>query len=147
MDTLTFASPILLRHLTFSEARKMPIDIIKLEDVLKGLELDMDHFIDFCLLAGCDYLDPLKKMGPKTALKMIRDHDNVGDVLEYLKTKKNKEGEIANPPPEHWPFEQARELLKKPDVIPAKNCDVRPSIFGWFARRLTVCCAAQMGTT
>lgn len=42
MDTLTFNSPILLRHLTFSEARKMPIDVIDLKDVLAGLELTMD---------------------------------------------------------------------------------------------------------
>lgn len=42
MDTLTFNSPILLRHLTFSEARKMPIDVITLENVLAGLELTMD---------------------------------------------------------------------------------------------------------
>ena len=42
MDTLTFDSPVLLRHLTFSEARKMPIDIITLDNVLQGLELTMD---------------------------------------------------------------------------------------------------------
>lgn len=42
MDTLTFGSPIVLRHLTFSEARKMPIEVINLQDVLKGLNLDMD---------------------------------------------------------------------------------------------------------
>jgi hypothetical protein len=43
MDTLTFNSPIILRHLTFSEARKMPIDVIKLDAALEGLELDMDQ--------------------------------------------------------------------------------------------------------
>lgn len=42
MDTLTFGSPILLRHLTFSEARKMPISEIHLDETLKGLEMDMD---------------------------------------------------------------------------------------------------------
>jgi hypothetical protein len=42
MDTLTFNSPIVLRHLTFSEARKMPIDVISLDEVLAGLELTMD---------------------------------------------------------------------------------------------------------
>lgn len=36
MDTLTFASPVLLRHLTFSEARKMPILEITLSKVLEG---------------------------------------------------------------------------------------------------------------
>lgn len=43
MDTLTFNSPIVLRHLTFSEARKMPIDVISLTEVLEGLELTMDQ--------------------------------------------------------------------------------------------------------
>lgn len=43
MDTLTFNSPIVLRHLTFSEARKTPIDVISLPNVLAGLELTMDE--------------------------------------------------------------------------------------------------------
>lgn len=43
MDTITFASPILLRHLTFSEQRKMPIDEVNLSKVLEGLELTMDQ--------------------------------------------------------------------------------------------------------
>lgn len=126
MDTLTFSSPILLRHLTFSEARKLPIDIIKLDDVLKGLQMNMNEFIDFCILCGCDYLEPLKKVGGKTALKMIKDYENLEGVVEQLKTKKNKEGEVANPPPEYWPFEEARELFRKPNVIPAKEVDVGP---------------------
>ena len=43
MDTLTFASPILLRHLTFSEAKKMPISEIHLDVVLKELDMTMDQ--------------------------------------------------------------------------------------------------------
>ena len=43
MDTLTFAAPVLLRHLTFSEQRKEPIQEIKLESVLQGLEMEMDQ--------------------------------------------------------------------------------------------------------
>jgi len=125
MDTLTFGSPILLRHLTFSEARKLPIDIIKLDDVLKGLGMDMNKFIDFCILCGCDYLEPLKKMGGKTALKQLNDRGCLEEVLEHLRTKKNKEGEIANPPPEEWPYEEARQLFRKPDVIASDQLDVR----------------------
>ena len=37
MDTLCFETPILLRHLTFSEQRKEPIQEIHLEKVLTGL--------------------------------------------------------------------------------------------------------------
>lgn len=40
MDALTFGSSIMLRHLTFSEARKMPVKEYFYEKVLKGFELN-----------------------------------------------------------------------------------------------------------
>ena len=43
MDTLTFSSPVLLRHLTFSEARKVPISEIHLSKVLEGLNFTMEQ--------------------------------------------------------------------------------------------------------
>jgi flap endonuclease-1 len=39
MDALTFGGDVLLRHLTFSEARKMPIKEFTLSKVLDGMEL------------------------------------------------------------------------------------------------------------
>ena len=49
MDTLTFNTPILYRHLTFSEAKKQPISEINLQKALDGLEMDMSqvyiHFV------------------------------------------------------------------------------------------------------
>ncbi|GAA5970203.1 hypothetical protein JCM21900_005878 [Sporobolomyces salmonicolor] len=118
MDTLTFNSPIVLRHLTFSEARKMPIDVISLEDVLKGLELTMDQFIDMCMLCGCDYLEPIKGVGSKTALKLVKEHESMEDILEHLRKGKSQ-------PPEDWPYEEARELFKKPNVKPASEIDLQ----------------------
>lgn len=43
MDTLTFNTPILYRHLTFSEAKKQPISEIILEKALEGLEMNRDQ--------------------------------------------------------------------------------------------------------
>lgn len=40
MDTLCFDAPILLRHLTFSEQRKEPIEEFHLDRVLAGLAMD-----------------------------------------------------------------------------------------------------------
>lgn len=40
MDTLTFDSPILLRHLTYSEQRKEPIQEIYVDKVLEGLNME-----------------------------------------------------------------------------------------------------------
>lgn len=43
MDALTFGSNIILRHLTFSEARKMPVQEIYLDKVLAELEMTQNE--------------------------------------------------------------------------------------------------------
>lgn len=43
MDTLCFNTPILLRHLTFSEQRKEPIQEIHLDKVLDGLNMSREQ--------------------------------------------------------------------------------------------------------
>lgn len=46
MDTLCFEAPILLRHLTFSEQRKEPIQEIHLSKALEGLGMDRAQVSD-----------------------------------------------------------------------------------------------------
>lgn len=115
MDTLTFGTPVLLRHLTFSEARKMPILTVKLDKVLSGLNLTMDQFIEFCILCGCDYVDPLKGIAAKTAHKLMMEHASLEKVLEHLRESSK------NPPPEDWPWADARDLFRRPEVTPASE--------------------------
>lgn len=43
MDALTFGTNILLRHLTFSEARKMPVQEFFYDKVLEGLEFTKEQ--------------------------------------------------------------------------------------------------------
>ncbi len=53
MDALTFGSKVLLRHLTFSEARKMPIKEFHLEQVEYWGYLSYLHLVvllDFCTI-------------------------------------------------------------------------------------------------
>lgn len=87
MDTLTFNTPILYRHLTFSEAKKEPINEINLQLILEGLEMEMSQFIDLCILLGCDYLEPIKGIGPKSALKLVREYGGLKGVVEHLREK------------------------------------------------------------
>ncbi|EDN03397.1 flap endonuclease [Histoplasma mississippiense (nom. inval.)] len=119
MDTLCFDSPILLRHLTFSEQRKEPILEIHLDRVLEGLDMDRKQFVDLCILLGCDYLDPIPKVGPNTALKLIRDHGSLEQVVEAIKSDPKKKYTI----PEDWPYKEARELFFDPDVRKADHPD------------------------
>lgn len=43
MDALTFGTNILLRHLTFSEARKMPVQEFFYDKVLQGLDFTKEQ--------------------------------------------------------------------------------------------------------
>ncbi|PVH99065.1 flap endonuclease 1 [Periconia macrospinosa] len=124
MDTLTFDAPILLRHLTFSEQRKEPIQEVHLDKVLEGLAMEREQFIDLCILLGCDYLDPIKGVGPQTALKLIREHGTLEKVVEYM--KKSSKYTI----PDDWPFADARLLFLEPDVRAADHPDCN---FKWEA--------------
>lgn len=126
MDTLTFNSPILLRHLTFSEQRKEPILEIHLDKVLDGLAMERPQFIDLCILLGCDYLDPIKGIGPSTALKLIREHKDLEGVVKHIQSQ--PKGKLSIP--DDWPYADARQLFLEPDVRPADDaqCD-----FKWVA--------------
>lgn len=52
MDTLCFDSPILIRHLTFSEARKEPIQEIHVDKVLEGLGMDRKQVLHSLFIPG-----------------------------------------------------------------------------------------------
>ncbi|EJT75991.1 DNA-repair protein rad2 [Gaeumannomyces tritici R3-111a-1] len=118
MDTLCFDSPVLLRHLTFSEQRKEPILEIHVDKVLEGLNMERKQFVDLCILLGCDYLDPIPKVGPTTALKLIREHGSLETIVEKM-----KKGDLKYTVPDDWPFEDARDLFFNPDVRPADHPD------------------------
>ncbi|WFD30275.1 hypothetical protein MSPP1_001292 [Malassezia sp. CBS 17886] len=148
MDTLTFGAPILLRNLTASEQKKLPVTEIILEKALEGLGMPMSQFVDLCLLLGCDYLDPVHGVGPKTALRLIQEHKTLDSVLASL-THAQKEKEMKKKPtddakapsededappkkraggihlPEIWPYEAARKLFTTPDVHDGSTIDVR----------------------
>jgi len=123
MDTLCFEAPILLRHLTFSEQRKEPIQEIHLARALEGLNMERKQFIDLCILLGCDYVEPIPKIGPNTALKLIREHGTLEKVVEHIEKDPKKKYTI----PEDWPYQEARELFFHPDVRDANDeaCDFK----------------------
>ncbi|KAK7208313.1 FEN-1 endonuclease Rad2 [Myxozyma melibiosi] len=121
MDTLCFSAPILLRHLTFSEQRKMPITEVELAKALEGLELSMPQFVDLCILLGCDYLEPIKGVGPATAIKLIKEHKDLNGIVEFIKAHPESRYKI----PEEWPFEDARELFLNPEVQDPEGVDLK----------------------
>lgn len=114
MDALTFGCPVLLRHMTFSAARKMPINEYKLDKVLEGFGVSMDEFIDLCILLGCDYSPSIKGVGPVRAFQLIQKHKSIEEVLKHIDLEKN-------PVPEGFNYTHSRELFLNPDVTDPKE--------------------------
>ncbi|KAF2324103.1 hypothetical protein GH714_006663 [Hevea brasiliensis] len=110
MDSLTFGAPRFLRHLMDPSSRKIPVMEFEVSKILEELNLSMDQFTDLCILSGCDYCDSIRGIGGQTALKLIRQHGSIENILENI----NKERYQI---PEDWPYQEARRLFKEPVVL------------------------------
>lgn len=117
MDALACGTPILIRHLSLSENKKVPVQKINLEKVLQELNISMDSFIDLCILLGCDYSDKIKGIGPVKALALIKQHKNIEKILEHLDTKKH-------PVPNPFPYEEIRTYFKHPNSLDGDQCNM-----------------------
>ncbi|KAJ3505842.1 hypothetical protein NLJ89_g7206 [Agrocybe chaxingu] len=142
------------------------------------------QFVELCILLGCDYLEPIKGVGPKSALKLLKEHGSLKAVLKHLRAKsaskkaaaesdeeaseheehaptsdvemdsdaddrspeekqaeaeKKEEKEKAAQKaaakakrkgkggiqvPEEWPWEDAKKIFEKPDVLPADEIEL-----------------------
>jgi flap endonuclease-1 len=127
-DSLLFGAPRLVRNVTISGRRKLPSknisievvpEIVELENVLKECGVTYEQLVDIGILIGTDFNpDGIKGLGPKTALKLIKEHGNIENALPHLKN--------AEFPVEH---QRIREIFLKPTVtdnykIESKEPDV-----------------------
>lgn len=122
MDTLCYEPTFLLRHLTVAEARKMPIDQIQYEEVLKGLGMDRSTFIDLCILLGCDYCETIKGVGPVTAFKLIKEHGSLENIVKWINDNPEK---TKYKVPENWPYDEAKTLFMNPDITHGDEIDLK----------------------
>ncbi|CAN0370486.1 flap endonuclease 1 isoform X1 [Lampetra fluviatilis] len=118
MDGLTFGTGVLLRHLTASEAKKLPIQEFHFTKLLEEIKLSHDEFIDLCILLGCDYCETIRGIGPKRAIELVRQYKRIEAILQHIDTKKY-------PVPDNWLYQEARQLFLKPDVVDAEEVDLK----------------------
>lgn len=110
MDALTFRTPILVRKMTFASASKSTVQTMNYKKALEGLDLNHDQFVDLCILLGCDYCDSIKGVGPKTALKLIREFGNIETILEKgLEGKKWTVPDSWQPPKDEYSDDEGDE--------------------------------------
>jgi flap endonuclease-1 len=100
-DSLTFGGNKILFNIP---GNKNKFCLCELKKVLIELEINYDEFIDFCILCGCDYTCKIPKIGPISALNIIKTHRNIEAFISQ-----NNKYNI----PENFNYELARELFKK----------------------------------
>ena len=90
-DSLLFGAPMLIRNVTISGRRKLPKkqvyvevipEVVELNKVLTELGISYEQLVDIGILVGTDYNpDGAKGIGPKTALKLVREHGSLDHLL------------------------------------------------------------------
>lgn len=101
-DSLLFGAKKLVRNLAITGRRKVPSkqayvqvepEIIELETALTSLGLTRDQLVDLGILVGTDFNpDGFKGIGPKTALKLLKEYgslDAIGKKDPEFKTPEN----------------------------------------------------------
>ncbi len=94
-DSLLFGATHLIRNLTLTGRRKLPRrnvyveiypEIVELNEVLRELGVTREQLIDICILVGTDFNpNGIKGIGPKTALKLVKEYGSLEKILPTLK--------------------------------------------------------------
>lgn len=81
-DATTFGCKKILKTGISRYITEIDTDII-----LSKFGMDMKSFIDFCILSGCDYTEPIPQVGPVTSFNLIRKHKCIEEVLNVINKK------------------------------------------------------------
>lgn len=83
-DTLLYGAPVMVRNLTSHGTRKfgriVHAERIVLEELLEEQGLTREQLVDLGIMVGTDFHRGIKGVGPKTGLKLIREHGTLEGV-------------------------------------------------------------------
>jgi flap endonuclease-1 len=95
-DSVLFGSPRLVRYVTISGQEFLPSkgigrplipELIELQQLLTALGISREQLIDLAILVGTDFNQGVHGVGPKTALKLIKEHAKLEELPERFKSQ------------------------------------------------------------
>ncbi len=116
LDSLLFNAEKFVRNLTSTGRRKLPRkqtyveikpELIYLDQLLEHLEITLGQLIGIGILIGTDFNEGVAKVGPKTALKWIKQYGELGTIIQ----EKNVLNDV--------PVDQIYNIFKNPEVTDA----------------------------
>ncbi len=122
-DSLLFGAPKLIRNLTLSRKRKtysgyveIKIELIKLDDVLNSLEIDLDQLICLGILVGTDYNPKgIPGIGQKRALDIVKKYKQPVLIFESV-----EEQMMGLSEEDRFDWKEIFELFHKPEFVDAE---------------------------
>jgi len=111
-DALLFGAPYTLRQLT----SKGDPELMDFEKTLATHEITWEQLVDVAILCGTDFNDGITGIGPKTGVKLIKEHDTIDAVL------KHRGEEISH-------VDRIRKLFLQPNVRDVDvSTDISPDV-------------------
>ncbi|HLC72806.1 MAG TPA: flap endonuclease-1 [Candidatus Nanoarchaeia archaeon] len=116
-DVLMHGCPRVITNLTLSQRRKLPNgnyvkitpEIIELPEVLRSLDITQDQLIAIAVLVGTDYHPGIHRVGPKTALKLVKKNDSMEQLFREVEAD--------------FDWKEIMELFKKMPVTKEYNLE------------------------
>ncbi|MGC8479112.1 MAG: flap endonuclease-1 [Candidatus Micrarchaeia archaeon] len=121
-DLFLLGAENIVRNLAISGKRKLPRknvyvnvepEIAKTKDLLEQLGITQRQLIMLGILIGTDFNTGIEKVGPKTALKLVRENSTVEKLEHTIKEKYNFEFDV--------PIEDVIKLFEEPEVKELSN--------------------------
>ena len=120
-DSFLFGAEIVMRNVTITGKRKLPgknifINVkpekILLKDLLSKFEISRRQLVWAGMMIGTDFNDGIKGVGPKTALKIVKEAKSIEEVQNMLQSKYGTRLEDA---------EEVEKVFMEPDVTKISN--------------------------
>ncbi len=124
-DTLLFGSNKIIRNLAVSGKRKLPRkniyinvtpEIVNLDETLNSLGISRRQLIWIGIMLGNDFNDGIKGIGPKIALKIVKESSSLQEVVDTIKSKYKKEFDFD--------VTEVENLFLNPEVKEISDSDV-----------------------
>lgn len=95
-DSFLFGADVVIRNFTITGRRKLPgknvfvnveLERIVLKDLLEKLGINNRQLILLGILVGTDFNTGIERVGPKTAMKIVKERKTAEEVKGYVKEK------------------------------------------------------------
>lgn len=119
-DALLFGTPKLLRYLTIygkeflpskGTSRALKPELIDLHKILTYYNITREQLIDLAILIGTDFNEGIRGIGPKTAIKLIKEYKKLENLPNNIQSKIPKN------------YEEIREIFLNPETT--SNYDLK----------------------